>query len=221
MTTPRVKIPERLKGERGKAYNAFCDYCQMGVGRSLRKLHENYVVRLRDKGGTDLPTKHTTTLGRWSSRYAWQERAAEYDLAMCEVSQAGIEKEALTGVARPANRIQRLKKIFEDLSHMIYEENEDFEINHPGRRPFLWLKEVKIIGSGVAAREITTYRYNTAIVGDFRGLLDDLSKETGGRRAQLDVTSAGQGITLVAAREELKNLSVEELGAHYRNITQQ
>lgn len=190
----------------------------MGAGRSLRKLHEHYKGQIRSGSGTNIPTQYLSTLSRWSSRNSWQTRAAEYDLAMRKAGQSLIEEEAFTGAAKPANRIQRLKKIFEDLSRMIYEENEDFEINHPGRRPFLWLKEVKIVGSGVNAREIAVYRYNGSIISDFRGLLDDIAREVGGRRQAIDI-STEKKIALSDALEELENLTPEELARRYRDIT--
>ena len=221
MTTPKVKIPDRLKGEWLKAYSAFGDYCQMGVSRSLRKLHEHYKGQIRSGSGTNIPTQYLSTLSRWSSRNSWQERVEEYDLAMRTISQESLEKEVFDGAAKPANRIHKLKKLTEDIGRMIYATDDEFEADHPGHRPFLWLKESKIIGSGVAAREITNYRYNSAIIGDFRGLLDDLARETGGRKQLVDITSADNRITLAGAREELENLSLEDLAARYRDITHQ
>ena len=221
MRIPKVRMPVRLKGERAKAYGAFCDYCQMGDGRSLRKLCDEYRGRSDGKPGAEIPTQGGATLERWSSRFGWQERVEEYDLSMREARQADIEKEALTGLATTKNRIHELKKLANDISRMICAEDHDFDISHPGHRPFLWLKEVKVIGSGPLAYPANVYRYNSAIIGDYRGLLDDLARETGGRKHLVDVTSADNRITLAGARTELENLSLDDLAARYRDITHQ
>jgi len=220
MARPKVKIPDRLKGERAKAYSAFCDYCRMGIGRSLRKLGDEYRARGGAKSGTEIPTQRGSTLGRWSSRYAWQDRVEEYDLLMQEARQADIEKEALTGLATPKNRIHELKKLANDLARMIYTEDDGFEISHPGRRPFLWVRDTKMMGSGPLAYPVDLYRYNSPLIGDFRGLLDDIAHEVGGRRQVIDI-STEQKISLSDALGELENLTPEELAARYRDIAHQ
>jgi len=215
----RVQIPSRLKGERSRAYAAFSDYCLLGATRSLKKLCVEYRRQRDCDSAVEIPTQRGRTLDTWSSRFGWQERVEEYDLAMREINQEGLEKEVFDGAAKPANRIHELKKLANDLSRMIYTEDDDFEISHPGHRPFLWLKETKVIGSGPLAYPMNVYRYNSAIIGDYRGLLDDLARETGGRKHLVDVTSANHGITLASARAELENLSLDDLAARYRDIT--
>ena len=219
MARPKVKIPVRLKGERAKSYNAFCDYCLLGATRSLKKLCDEYRRQRDCDSAVEIPTQRGRTLDTWSSRFGWQERVEEYDLAMREINQEGMEKEVFNGAAKPANRIHELKKLANDLSRMIYTEDDDFEISHPGHRPFLWLKETKVIGSGPLAYPANVYRYNSAIIGDYRGLLDDFARETGGRKHLVDITSADNRITLAGAREELENLSLDDLAARYRELT--
>ena len=43
------------------------------------------------------------------------------------------------------------------------------------------MREVKVIGSGKNAREVTVERFNAGEVEQLRGVLADLAKETGGR----------------------------------------
>ena len=218
MINPRVKIPDRRKGEWLRAYTAFGDYCQAGATRSLRKLHEHYKGQIRSGSGTNIPTQYLSTLSRWSSKNSWQARVETYDLAMRSAAQEGIEEAAFTGPARPGIRINKLKNLAADLARMLYLTDDEFESDHPGNRPFLWVKEIKIIGSGVLAREVATYRYNSSLVNDYRGLLDDLARETGGRKQLMDITNREKKITLAEAQKELNDLPSEELYARYCEI---
>jgi hypothetical protein len=64
----------QVPNETNKAYAAFLDYINMGAGRSLRKLHEEY---LRQTVGKP-PTKTIDTLEEWSSTHKWQDRLTQY-----------------------------------------------------------------------------------------------------------------------------------------------
>ena len=64
----------QVPNETNKAYAAFLDYINMGAGRSLRKLHEEY---LRQTVGKP-PTKTIFTLEEWSSAHKWQDRLTQY-----------------------------------------------------------------------------------------------------------------------------------------------
>lgn len=62
-------IWDKREDESAKAYEWFCRYRDMGPGRSHDKLHQKY---------SESASKKSMTL-RWSSRYAWVERAEAYD----------------------------------------------------------------------------------------------------------------------------------------------
>lgn len=62
-------IWDKREDESAKAYEWFCRYRDMGTGRSHDKLHQKYSEGM---------SKKAQTL-RWSSRYAWVERAEAYD----------------------------------------------------------------------------------------------------------------------------------------------
>lgn len=55
--------------ESAKAYAAFLAYCDMGSGRSLRKMVEKY----------NKSTSYVRQLARWSIDHDWQRRVKEYD----------------------------------------------------------------------------------------------------------------------------------------------
>ncbi len=68
------------EGESAKAFRAFTDYCNMGAGRSLRKLVRAYRGQIEDKASTVLPpTTRPATLGEWSIKYRWPQRVKVYE----------------------------------------------------------------------------------------------------------------------------------------------
>ena len=61
------KMPwDRQENESAKAFEAFCEYRNMGIQRSVRKV-------ARELG------KSETLMARWSTNYDWVERAAAWD----------------------------------------------------------------------------------------------------------------------------------------------
>ena len=52
---------------------------------------------------------------------------------------------------------------------------------------FLWTDDVKGVGSGNAAEVVDIELFNSAEVVQYRGVLDDIAKETGGRGQKLDI----------------------------------
>jgi hypothetical protein len=63
-------IWDKREDESSKAYEWFCRYRDMGPGRSHEKLNQKYAGSRSNK---------SLTL-RWSSKYAWVERAEAYDV---------------------------------------------------------------------------------------------------------------------------------------------
>lgn len=73
---------EPLSNETPNAYQAFCDYVEMGYLRSLTKLQHQYQAR------TDhVPTRQITTLKTWSKKYEWQQRLNQYQQSIAIQSQ--------------------------------------------------------------------------------------------------------------------------------------
>lgn len=66
---------DRQDNESTKAYQAFLDYRDMGVARSLRALHERYNGQMSSKP----PTKMINTIETWSVKNSWQERIKAWD----------------------------------------------------------------------------------------------------------------------------------------------
>lgn len=112
-----VPTPERREGETDKAHRALCDYARMGAGRSVRKLHQTYI----EAGSESAPTVHLSTLLNWSTKYDWQERVRGYEDALKEAADAEAEREMLTGLALPRERVRLLKRIALTLSEDHYD----------------------------------------------------------------------------------------------------
>jgi hypothetical protein len=64
---------ERLPGESGAAYAAFCAYRDFGPERNIRKAVE---TTEKDKDRQD---KRYRMWRNWSAQFRWRERAADYD----------------------------------------------------------------------------------------------------------------------------------------------
>lgn len=60
----------------------------------------------------------------------------------------------------------------------------------------LWTDDRKGVGSGTVAEVIDFEEFNKAEVDAYRGVLDDIAKETGGRVVRQDVTSGGERIAI-------------------------
>lgn len=79
------------------------------------------------------------------------------------------EKSALTtGLAIRENRVAALQRLAQLMGKDLF-------------GGFLWTEETKGVGSGPAAEIIDYDEFNGAEVAQFRGVLEDIAKEMGGR----------------------------------------
>ena len=86
------------------------------------------------------------------------------------------EKNALTtGLAVKENRVAALQKLAQLMGKDLF-------------GGFLWTEETKGVGSGPAAEIIDYDEFNAAEVAQFRGVLDDIAKEMGGRVQKTELT---------------------------------
>ena len=161
--------------ETTRARAAYIDFVALGPDRSLGKLLEKYRT-----GPKPVPTTNMTRLKEWSRRHGWQSRLqaiADAEVREAEAREAAHRREVMeTGYALDWERIRALKELTTRL---------ETELLAPGG---LWVREAKVIGSGKNAREVTVERFNAAEIEQFRGVLADLAKETGGRKDATVVT---------------------------------
>jgi hypothetical protein len=216
MTEPVALVagtPQR--GDSPRAVQACNDWLRLGPGRSLPGLLAGY----REIPGNTAPSVSLHTLEAWSKRFGWATRAPTYDRAEEAAKQAALDAERAavaeqrrqvlaTGFASDLARVQALNRLAELLEEQIYEDADR-------RKHRVWLRDVKQIGSGEFAQKVELERFNGALIEQFRGTLDDLAKETGGRVQKIapttpDGTAPYQpGLTL----EDLSDLSDAELDA--------
>jgi hypothetical protein len=67
---------DKRDSESVKAYQAFCDYRDMGTGRSLRALLDQYIKQVSNKP----PTTKWSTISTWSHKHEWQKRVSAWQI---------------------------------------------------------------------------------------------------------------------------------------------
>jgi hypothetical protein len=77
---------ERLPGESGAAYAAFCTFRDLGLERNIRKAVDAYE---KDEGKRG---KRYRMWRNWAAQFRWQERAADYDRYLEKLKQAELRK---------------------------------------------------------------------------------------------------------------------------------
>lgn len=181
MAQIELLVGERQARETRRAVIACNGYLRLGAGRSLRQL----AVQYRERARSDAPTRSLSTLNRWSQDFAWQARTAIYD-AHLEAEKNERRRQIMeSGLALDYERVTALKRLVDDLAAQYYAEEPD------GKRSKLWLRDVKGVGNGVSFQVVDLERFNAPLIEQYRGALDDLAQETGGRRPKPDTTPLG------------------------------
>lgn len=197
----------RQSGESDNAVVACNDYLRMGIGRSLRKLYENYRQQFASETPTTTtPTKRLETLFEWSAQFNWQSRAAEYDAAW--EAQKDLERRAVMaeGLALDYERTRKLLRLADFLEEQIYEKSAPDPITGRQTHHNVWVPDVKSIGGGEFAERVDIERFNAALLSEYRAVLDDIAKEVGGRIKKADVTSGGKAIPILVTKMDMDEL---------------
>jgi hypothetical protein len=77
---------ERLAGESGAAYAAFCAFRDYGPDRNVRK-----AVEVAEKDPAKRGRRYRVW-GAWATAFKWRERAADYDLYLDRLKQTELRK---------------------------------------------------------------------------------------------------------------------------------
>ena len=160
---------ERKDNESDRAVQACNDYLRLGAGRSLRKLAQKYG---KSQKRSEFPTNSYETLLKWSSDYEWKQRSSLYDAELEALRNEKRRKEFEAGLALDYERVNSLKRLANRLEDEL--------------KQYLWLDDVKSVGSGENAERIDLIRFNSALVEQYRATLDDIAKETGGRKIRTE-----------------------------------
>lgn len=131
MDTEKSKeLWERLENEPERAYRAF--ECYLTLPTSDRTLLEAY----RRHIGNSLAVKPSDTWSRWSSQFAWRERAAAYDDHLASLRRKAYERGIEEEAERQGTIAERNRNRMNELMTLSYEESMKWmeEIGSSGMR---------------------------------------------------------------------------------------
>lgn len=198
-----LEAGEPFDNETNAATMACNDWLRMGVTRSYPKLVRIY--KRRHKNGEIVPTASLNTLRHWSYVYKWNDRARLYDGREDEQSAEQAKATMGTGLAVAFRRVEKLKELASHLEEFVYDESR------------LWPASWKVLGFGPHAEHRKIIHFNYQLVEQYRGVLDDLAKETGGRvhreelRGQIAIADIDELRERVSQKlEQLASQSIEE-----------
>jgi hypothetical protein len=83
---------ERLAGESGLAYAAFCAYRDYGPDRNIRKAVETALAEKEGEAGTNQVEKRYRMWRVWAMQFRWRERTADYDRYLDRLKQTELRK---------------------------------------------------------------------------------------------------------------------------------
>jgi hypothetical protein len=99
-----------------------------------------------------------------------------------------------TGYALKEYRVMRLSQLAEVMSQDIF-------------GGFLWTEQVKGVGSGDVAEIVEYEEFNKAEVDAYRGVLDDIAAETGGRVKRIEGGGEGGALQVIIEYANKNNTS--------------
>lgn len=196
LTELGLLIGERYEGESDKAVVACNDFLRFGPGRSLPLLVQKY----GDMRRSAVPTQSLDTLQAWSRRFSWSMRAAQFDAEWEAIKDEERRKVMEHGLAQDYERVRKLLRLADFI------EGQLFECDTDDNYPNVWLPDVKQIGTGDSAERVDLVRFNAPIIAEFRAVLDDIAKETGGRVKRLGGEKPGEPIPVGIVKMDLDEL---------------
>ena len=120
------------------------------------------------------------TISRQSVDYYRKSRG----LDIAAIVEAGEQDALSEGLAIKGERVKRLKQLAALMERDLF-------------GGFLWLDQVKGVGSGDIATIVEYEEFNKGEVDAYRGVLDDIAKELGHRVQRQEVTGAdGEALTV-------------------------
>jgi hypothetical protein len=114
-TEKKKELWDRLEIEPERAYRAFEAYRNLPSG--VRTLIEAY----RQHVGNPDAAKPSDTWSRWSSEFAWRERAAAYDAQIDCLREESMEKIIQQEAEKQARQVERVRGRFHELMAITYE----------------------------------------------------------------------------------------------------
>lgn len=181
-------------------------YLRQGPTRKISHVVDAFSKKFHeDLGGTEINWQVV------AKEFQWKERAIAFDAKIEQERNEAWTRVMTSGLSVDYNRVEALKGIAKVLIDQFHEQDED------GHHRWLWTKEIRRYGRMPHAVEYPIFTFNQGLVAQIRGVLDDLAKETGGRRETVDhnVTSEIALKTYVSVSpddwDDEKKLPVETL----------
>jgi hypothetical protein len=179
-----MEVWDRQPAEGPKAYKAFLLYRNLGARRSLDAA---YQLSLPEQQKSN--KRATGRWTEWSRQFQWLTRAQAWDTwrqAEHERIEQELEKEEIQRVmslryAKSYYRVEDLNTVAENLLKEIKETDK------------VWLPDVKSIGGGEFAERVDLIRFNAQLFQQYRGTLEDIAAELGGRVKKQEVTGKDGG----------------------------
>src|SRR5918997_5817178 len=126
MDTEKRELWDRLENESERAYRAFESY------RYLPSAERTLIEAYRQHVGNPHAAKPSDTWSRWSSEFAWRERAAAYDAHIDRLREKSMEKVIQQQAEEQARQLEMMRGRFSELMTIAYDraidylEGEDF-----------------------------------------------------------------------------------------------
>lgn len=104
-------LQSRKESERAAPYQAYLDYREMGISRSLRKLHESYTA---PTSPTDCPTTRLGTLEKWSAKFDWQKRIEDWQEHLRDEQEKADAQARLKERKKRAKILKKMRKAVDE-----------------------------------------------------------------------------------------------------------
>src|ERR687898_966851 len=112
----KKELWDRLENEPERAYRAFECYLRLpGDGRTVVEAYRAHV-------GNEGAVKPSDTWVRWSTDFAWRERAAAYDDHLASLRREAHERVIEEEAARQAREIEKTRYRYNELMTIGYEQ---------------------------------------------------------------------------------------------------
>jgi hypothetical protein len=114
MDTQKKELWHRLANESTRAFHAF--ECYLSLPRGERTILGAYKQHVNNPHAV----KPSDTWSRWSSDFAWRERAAAYDDHLASVRHEAHEQMIQEEAARQAREVEKMRGRYNELMTMAY-----------------------------------------------------------------------------------------------------
>jgi hypothetical protein len=112
----KKELWDRLENEPERAYRAFESY------RNLPSGERTLIAAYRHHVGNPDAAKPSDTWSRWSSEFAWRERATAYDAHIDRLREKSVENAIQREAEEQARQLERMRGRFNELMTVAYSE---------------------------------------------------------------------------------------------------